>query len=349
MKNTFIILLLIAVFGLGSYIVYDKSNENQLAPVTKKEMADAPQSEIKQVTPKFKVRTFDIPNDLTFAGEKVPINQTDIKERLDREIHVNTYWNSSTVFVIKRAHRWFPLITPILKKHGIPDDFKYLAVIESSLTNAVSPAKAVGFWQILSRTAKEGGLEVNQEVDERYNPLKAMEVTCQYLKEAHRKFGNWTDAAASYNLGMAGLANRFEKQQVHSYYDLLLNEETSRYILRAVALKEIMENPKKYGYDIPEERLYTTRETKEIKVKHNISDLVRFSKSLGINYKILKLYNPWLRQNQLTIKKRGKVYTITVPKEVPDALIAKANRSTAKTKGKLFAPQDLQTLNVSPE
>ncbi len=349
MKNTFIILLLIAVFGLGSYIVYDKSNEVSENLVAKDEATIVRQSEAKLAPPKFKVRTFDIPDDFTFAGEKVPVNQTDIKERLDREIHVNTYWNSSTVFVIKRAHRWFPLIEPILKKHGIPDDMKYLAVIESSLTNAVSPARAVGFWQILSRTAKEGGLEVNKEVDERYNPLKAIEVTCQYLNEAHRKFGNWTSAAASYNLGMTGLANRFEKQQVNSYYDLLLNEETSRYILRAVALKEIMEHPEKYGYDIPEDRLYVTRATKEIKINHNITDLVRFSKSLGINYKILKLYNPWLRQNQLTIKKRGKIYTITVPADVPDALIAKANRSSSKTKGKLLAPQDLQTLNATPK
>lgn len=347
MKNTFNILLLIAVFGLGSYIIYDKTSEKEATPVVHKETA--PQYEGKVAVPKFKVRTFDIPDNFTFAGEKVPINQTDIKERLDREIHVNTYWNSSTVFVIKRAHRWFPLIEPILEKHGIPDDIKYLAVIESSLTNAVSPAKAVGFWQILSRTAKEGGLEVNQEVDERYNPIRAVEVTCQYLKEAHRKFGSWTSAAASYNLGMTGLAKRFKKQQVNSYYDLLLNEETSRYILRAVALKEIMENPEKYGYDIPEDRLYDTRATKEINVNHDIKDLVRFSKSLGINYKILKLYNPWLRQNQLTIKKRGKVYTITVPDDVPDALIAKANKTTSKANEAVLVPQDLQTLNTAPE
>ena len=337
---------------LLSYIFYDSYFREQTA---------APKGKaISQAKPmKYKVYTFDIPEDLNFAGEPVPTDNPDIRERFDREVHVNTYWNSSTVFMIKRANRWFPIIEPILQRNGIPEDFKYLAVIESSLTNAVSPKKAVGFWQLLGGTAKEWGLEVNNEVDERYHPAKSAEVACKYIKKAYRRLGSWTSAAASYNMGVYGLSKRFKEQKVDSYYDLLLNHETARYVFRALALKEIMENPERYGYEIPKEHLYHNIPLKELTVTKTIPSLVDFSNSLGINYKTLKLHNPWLRAKRLTVRNKKDGYVIAVPESVSDGLIAQYqnNKTTYvydiaqsdEGQGQPGSPDDLQSLNSSPE
>lgn len=341
------------VILLVGYIFYDSYFRKGANPSPEKVKG-------KSTKAKYKVYTFDIPENLNFAGEPVPTYNPDILERFDREVHVNTYWNSSTVFLIKRANRWFPIIEPILQKNGIPEDFKYLAVIESSLTNAVSPKKAVGFWQLLGGTAKEWGLEVNNEVDERYHPAKSAEVACKYLKKAYKKFGNWTSAAASYNMGVFGLGKRFKEQQVASYYDLLLNHETSRYVFRALALKEIMENPAKYGYEIPEEHLYQNYPLKEIRVTKSINNLVDFSNSIGINYKILKLHNPWLRKNKLTVNGRKSGYLISVPASVSDNLIAQLHsggiqdmntlaKSGKKGDRKDNSQEDVQALNTQPE
>jgi membrane-bound lytic murein transglycosylase D len=254
------------------------------------------------------------PIEVDFSGEKTPLYISDVNERFDRELLVNANLHASTILIIKRANRAFPVIEPILKKNGVPDDFKYLAVIESALTNAVSSAGARGVWQFMPETAKEIGMEVSETVDERYHLEKSTEAACKYLLEAKRKFGSWTLAAASYNGGMNGVNKQIESQKVSNYYDLLLNDETSRYVFRILALKEIMKNPEKYGFSIPQQELYELLPTKKIEVDSTISDLADFAKNQGINYKILKIHNPWLRDKKLDNINKKK-YSIEIPLE----------------------------------
>ncbi len=256
--------------------------------------------------------SFDLPKELTFAGESVPMNITDVRERFDKELQINTYFHSNTIFLIKRANRWLPQIEEILREHDIPEDFKYLPLIESNLINARSPKDAVGYWQILEDSGKEFGLEITREVDERFDPLKATEAACRYLKQAYRKFNNWTIVAASYNRGMTGIQNAIDDQKVNSYYDLYLNEETSRYVFRILAIKEIVENPLKYGFKIKPEHLYQADELRYVEVDEDIKSLVDFAKEQGTNYKMLKQFNPWLREQKLTVKK-GHTYRIALP------------------------------------
>ena len=249
---------------------------------------------------------------MDFAGEEVPTFMADVQERLDKEMITNMNYHTNTTLVIKRANKVFPIIEPILKKYGVPDDFKYLAVIESSLVNAVSPAGARGVWQFMPATAKEKGMEVSDEVDERYHLEKSTEAACKYLLVAKEKFGSWTLAAASYNGGMNGISKKMEEQEVADYYDLLLTEETSRYVFRILALKEIMSQSEKYGFKIPNEALYYTVPTRKIVIDSSITDLAQFAKTQGVNYKILKIHNPWLRDKKLTITS-GKKYEIEIP------------------------------------
>lgn len=255
-----------------------------------------------------------VSNNIEFCGEKVPLQIIDVKERLDREMTVNINLHSATTLIIKRANRFFPVIEPILKKNGIPDDFKYLCVIESSLTNATSSAGAKGFWQFMPETAKEYNLEVSSTVDERYHLEKATEAACVYLKRAYNIFGDWTLVAAAYNRGMNGVQRQIDLQGVDNYYDLFLNEETSRYVFRILALKEIMKNPAKYGYDMPKDVLYLPVKTRKLPISYNIPDLYAFAKNEGINYKTLKLYNPWLQDTLLNVQ-TGKTYEIEIPLE----------------------------------
>ena len=252
------------------------------------------------------------PNEIDFAGESTPIQVSDVKERLDRDLIVNANLHASTVLIIKRANRAFPVIEPILQKYNIPDDFKYLAVIESALTNAVSPAGAKGVWQFMPGTAKEKGMEVNDIVDERYHLEKSTIAACKYLISAKEKFGSWTLAAASYNAGVTGIDKKLEEQKVTNYYDLSLVEETSRYIFRILALKEIMKNPTKYGFTIFSADLYPQIPSKIIKVDTTINNLAHFAISQGINYKILKIHNPWLRDKRLPNPNK-KTYEIEIP------------------------------------
>lgn len=254
------------------------------------------------------------PTEVDFAGEKAPLQISDVRERFDRELLVNANLHSSTILIIKRANRAFPIIEPILKQYGVPDDFKYLAVIESALTNAVSPSGAKGVWQFMPATAKEKGMEVNDMVDERYHLQKSTEAACKYLLAAKEKFGNWTLAAASYNGGMTGVNNKISEQKVSDYYDLLLTDETSRYVFRILALKEIMKNPTLYGFTIDKYELYENIPTKKLEIDSSISDLADFAKQQGINYKILKIHNPWLRDKKL-VNTSKKVYEIEIPTE----------------------------------
>ncbi len=259
------------------------------------------------------VLVYPVPEVLEFAGEKIIMDDPDLRERFDNEIIVNTHFHSSTIFMIKKSNRWFPQMRPVLEEYGIPEDFLYLSMIESGLSNSQSPKGAVGFWQFLSSTAKELGLEVNSQVDERYHPVKSTEAACKYLLKAKAKLGSWTNAAAAYNIGIRGLTRQMEKQKVDSYYDLLLNEETSRYVFRILSMKQIMENQEKYGFNIDEKDLYPVEDVKNIEVSQTIPDLTTFAFEQGINYKILKRHNPWLRKNSLTIRSSGNTYEIKIP------------------------------------
>lgn len=262
----------------------------------------------------YNVYAIKIPEGINFAGERVPVEDPDVRERLDRELLVNTYWQSNGLLLIKRAHKYFPIIEPILKYHGVPDDFKYLAVIESGLTQAVSPAGATGFWQIMKATAKERGLEVNANVDERYHIQKSTEAACVYLKKAKDRFGTWTMAAAAYNAGNYGMARQLDRQEIEGYYNVLLGEETSRYVFRILAIKEILSNPKGYGFNFDQEDLYTHIPVNEVVVDTAVSSFPKFAKEFGISYKTLKRHNPWLREAHLNNASR-KEYIIKIPKQ----------------------------------
>lgn len=277
-------------------------------------LQDAPTDENyeKKTANDYNVYAIKIPDYLEFAGEKVPLQNPDISERMDKELLVNTYWQSNGLLMFKRAEKYFPIIEPILERNGIPDDFKYLAVIESGLTNAKSPAGASGFWQIMKATGKENGLEVNSNVDERYHLEKATEVACKYLKKSKERFNSWTLAAAAYNAGNAGVSKRLKSQNVNSYYDLLLGEETGRYVFRIVALKEILSHPAKYGFNFRNKDLYRAIPTYKVLVDTAVTDFSKFAKNYGINYKILKIHNPWLREKQLN-NASGKSYYLDIP------------------------------------
>jgi membrane-bound lytic murein transglycosylase D len=263
----------------------------------------------------YNIYAIPIPEKMDFAGEKVPLNNPDIKERMDRELLVNTYWQSNGLLLIKRANKYFPIIEPLLKEYGIPDDFKYLAVAESGLQNNNSPAGAAGFWHFMKTTGKEYGLEINSYVDERYHIEISTRVAAEYLINAKKRFGSWTLAAASYNAGVSGISRQQERQLIYnSYYDLLLNDETSRYLFRILALKEILSNPYKYGFNYRESDLYKPISTYKVKVDTAVTNFAVFAKNFNINYKILKIHNPWLRDNFLK-NTSGKEYFIEIPEE----------------------------------
>nr|WP_305145510.1 lytic transglycosylase domain-containing protein [Butyricimonas paravirosa] len=258
-----------------------------------------------------KTSDVEFPDKFSLAGERVPLERIDVTEAFKKELIVNTYLHSHTIQVLKHAPRYFHTIEPILKEEGVPDDFKYLAVIESSLNPlAVSYAGAVGIWQLMSGTAKELGLEVSNDVDERYHLEKATRAACAYLKKAYQKFGSWTLAAASYNGGMNMLSKQQDRQKETNFYDLLLGEETGRYVYRLLALKQIMEEP--HLYDFYVEQLYPVEPVTLVKVTQSIKDLAEFAKEHGISYKTLKRFNPWLRQTSLKIGKH-KTYYIAIP------------------------------------
>ena len=262
----------------------------------------------------YKITSPEIPNYLEFAGEKIPTENFEVFERMDREFLSNTYWHSATVLAIKRANRWFPVIEPILKKNNIPDDFKYLCVAESNLDNVISPAGATGFWQFMKPAGEKYGLEINSFIDERYNVEKSTEAACKYLNDSYEMFGSWTLSAASYNMGQDGVALQMERQKAKNYFNLVLNSETSRFVARIVSLKYILQYPERYGFDIKPEEKYKPLETYEIKLDSSVSDFADYAKSLGINYFILKMYNPWLRDNYLNNKSK-QVYMIKLPTE----------------------------------
>ena len=251
----------------------------------------------------------------SFAGEEVPVaDNFDAKERLDRELLRSAYWHSNTILNLKRAHRYFPVIERILREHEVPDDFKYLAVAESDLSNAVSPAGAKGVWQFMKATAREYGMEINSEVDERYHLDKATHAACRYLKHLKKKFGSWTMAAAAYNVGGTKLNRESSTQRSRNYYDLNLNQETARYVFRIMAIKEIMSEPEKFGFYIEAEDKYPPLDDYyELEVKESVSNWGDFAQKYGTSYRMLKVYNPWLISSKLTNKAK-KTYQVRIPK-----------------------------------
>lgn len=296
MNKSLRILLFINVIML-SFVFYNATIKNDIEPKTHAN---------------YKIKAIKLPQNLNLAGERVPIEQEDIRERMDRELLVNTYWQSNGLLLIKRAHKYFPILEPLLKKHDLPDDFKFLALAESAFIDETSSAGAAGMWHFMKGTGKEFGLEINKNVDERYHIEKSTAVAAAYLKKAKERFGSWTLAAAAYNAGNYGISKRLEAQKVTSYYDAILPNETERYVFRIIALKEMISNPKKYGFVFDEEDLYILPKTREVEVDTAITNIARFAKSFGINYKELKIHNPWLRENKLNNKSR-KLYHIKIP------------------------------------
>ncbi len=253
-----------------------------------------------------------VPKEINFAGETVPVENFDVRESLDQEFLKVAYWHSEFFLYLKKAHRYFQIVEPILKAQNIPEDFKYLMITESGMRNVSSPAGAKGFWQFMTPTAKSYGMQINREVDERYNLEKATVGACKYLKEAYQKYGSWTMAAASYNVGTGNLDKQIAGQGTDNYYDLLLNSETGRYVYRVLAVKTIMQNPRAYGFNFRKKDLYPLIDTKIITTDTTNIDLVKFAKKHGTNYKILRILNPWLRSDKLT-NSAQKTYKIKVP------------------------------------
>ena len=296
------------LFVIGSliYAVQDKPSQNEMVLKEHQEKVQ------KNVNNGYQISAIEIPEDLNFAGEAVPLNDPEIMERVDREFLVNTYWQSNALLLMKRANKYFPIIEPILAKNGIPDDFKYLAVAESGLTNVVSPAGATGFWQIMKATGREYGLEVHSNVDERSHIEKSTQVACDYLNKWKKRFGSWTLTAAAYTAGPGGIQKYMNIQKVNDYYDLLLGQETGRYVFRIMAIKEIISNPDKYGFSVEKEDFYDAVPTFNVEVDKPIADWADFAALYEINYKILKRHNPWLREPHLNNASKKK-YVIEIP------------------------------------
>jgi len=261
---------------------------------------------------KIHTRSKKINHVITFAGEIVPLNNPLVKKRIDKELVINANWKSNGKYLIRRTYKYFPIIEPILKKYNVPDDFKYLAVAESGLQNVTSSEDAKGVWQLLKPTAIEYGLVVNKNIDERFNIEKATKAVCKYFLNSKRLFDSWTLAAAAYNAGNRGIAEKINSQKVHNYYKLRLDKETESYIPRIIVVKEILTHLKKYGYHYDEHNI--DRQSIQIfKIDTVISNLSLFAAKHGTSYKILKRYNPWLLENKLD-NRSHRIYFIKIPK-----------------------------------
>jgi hypothetical protein len=310
MKTLKNVLMLLGVFFVITTLIFAVQ---QTADITTPDIQDVAEIDTnKSVSETYRITAIDIPTDLNFASEVVPQDDPEIMERVDREFLVNTYWQSNALLLMKRANKYFPIIEPILAKNGIPDDFKYLAVAESALTNVVSHAGATGFWQIMKGTGKEYGLEINANIDERYHLEKSTQVACDYLNKWKGKYGNWTLTAAAYNAGPGAINKFMGIQKVDDYYDLLLGQETGRYVFRIMAIKEILSNPDKYGFDIDKKDMYSAVPTFKVEIEEPVASFADFANKYEINYKILKRHNPWLREAHLN-NSSGKKYTIEIP------------------------------------
>ena len=295
-------LVLLSVISVGSIVFIMSSNK------TMTENEEKTMNQLPQV-----IRSVPIADYVDLGGEKVPIERADVLERLDRELMVNSYWHSNTIQNIKLANRYFPVIEPILAQEGVPSDFKYLAVAESDLRLKTSYAGAKGYWQFLKASGKEFGLEINEEVDERYHIEKSTLAAAKYIKSLYNRFGSWSAAAAAYNTGPTRLKRIMSEQGSTDYFDLNLGDETSRYVFRILALKYIMQDPEKYGFFIREEEKYEPLDNYyEVRVDKSVADWSEFAKQYNVSYRDLKIYNPWLIDTKLTVLKN--TYNIKIPK-----------------------------------
>ena len=296
MKNTF----------LAGFILFSAIAKAQPVVLTEVVTGKSNTNEQRTYSPPAGPATYSL------FGENIPLHIPDVKERLERELLVNTYMHASNLYILQLSTRWLPMIEAKLKAADIPDDFKYLCIAESALQNQISKVGATGFWQFMRNTGPSYGLEINEHVDERYNPAKSTDAAIKYLKDAYNRFGNWTAAAASYNCGMGGYNQRATQQGSKNFYDLYLPEETMRYIFRIAALKYIVENPSAANFYVPDASAYQPYNTRKVNVNYSISSLVNFAKEQGTNYKTLRVYNPWLRGMQLP-NRSGKTYIIELP------------------------------------
>lgn len=251
-----------------------------------------------------------LPEDITFAGEKVHFNTPSSYSRYERELKYNTRQNSSTRLLLRNVKIWLPEIEYIIRKHQLPEDFKFLAVAESNLSNVISPKQAAGFWQLTKATAEDLGLTVNDEIDERYHPLLATEAACRYFKRSYKNFGDWTSVAASYNRGIYGLKRAYKSQKVSNFYELNLNDETSRYLYKILAMKDLISNPGRYKFSL--NKYKRNSYLKKIRIKSDIPNLVKFCKEINAPYLTVKKYNPWILKNSITVEE-GKSYVLLVP------------------------------------
>ncbi len=276
-------------------------------------ISSAPEVKPQEVVTKTYNSPVELPTSIVFAGETISLTNFDVRESLDRELLANSYFQSQTILYLKKSKRYFHLIEPILKKNNIPDDFKYLSLAESGFQEKIiSPAGAVGLWQMMKKAALENGLEVSNEVDERFHAEKSTEAACRYLNRAYHQYGNWVNVAASYNAGISGIKRQTELQDSNNYFDLQLNEETARYVYRILALKLILEYPEKYGFKVADQEKYPILPCKVISLSGSITNLADYARKQGVNYKILKYFNPWLRQSYLKNPSR-KSYSIKIP------------------------------------
>lgn len=314
MKQLQFIVLGICI-GAGLVVVLSTSPENKAGGTVTITPNDSLRSLGAEVS-MAKYYAIKLPKDLAFAGETVPMEDFEVRERLDRELTVNSYWHSNTIQNLKLAHRYFPVIEKILAENNIPDDFKYIALAESGLRNVVSPSAAEGVWQFLSETGRQYGLKINEQVDERYDVEKSTFAATKYFNESYAKFKNWTLVAASYNAGMGNIERNLAYQETDNYYDLYLNTETSRYIFRILAFKVIYENTEKYGFMLDDEDMYAPLHYDTMIVDSSIADLAKFALDNNTSYKMLKYFNPWLRKESLTVK-NGETYIIRLPDSIP--------------------------------
>jgi len=276
---------------------------------------NARKNSVSYIDNNFYVLDLSIPANLNFCDEKIPQNNYEIKDDLKREFFNSSYWKTNSVGFFKKAQRWFPVIEPILKEEGVPDDFKYLAVIESHLSNSSSPAGAAGFWQLLPGSARNYGLEVNSCVDERYNVEMATHAACRHIKDAYKIFKNWTLSAAAYNLGIGGIISALRRQKTDNYFDLLLNRETGSFVYRILAYKTLFSSPGHFG--IKKKKLshvpkiaFTT-----FRIDSSITNLETFAKKINCNKALIKSFNPWLLCNLLDNPNK-KIYEIKIPKNI---------------------------------
>lgn len=303
MKKLSIVAIVLAALAIaGEVFIFASPKEDSDDVQTRAIMSD------------YRVYAPVIPSSLTLAGEKVPLEVYYVREALDNELIVNMYRQSSTLLYFKRANRYFPIIEPILKRNGIPEDFKYLCVIESGLTNATSAAKAQGFWQFISSTGTKYGLEVTDEIDMRNDVEASTEAACKYIRNLYNRFHSWAAAAAAYNCGENGLSKRMQQQGTNVYYDVRLNTETSRYVYRILAMKIIMQNPQQYGYFVRHCDLYPTIPTRTATLSGQNVDLYQYAKAHNTSYKMLRTLNPWLQTDMLK-NKANKSYTVKLPIE----------------------------------